>query len=62
MDDYLGQDPTPDTAAEEATFLQSQKDIARACRTSYGAAAGNISTIDTAKDLDILRAALGERS
>jgi len=60
MDDFLAQDPTPDDATEVDTFLGSMKVLGEGCLQRTGPLLGHISTIDTAKDLDILRSALGD--
>jgi pimeloyl-ACP methyl ester carboxylesterase len=60
MDDFLAQDPTPDDPAEVQTFLGSMKVLGDGCLTRTGPLLGHISTEDTAKDMDILRSALGE--
>ncbi|WP_270887217.1 alpha/beta hydrolase [Pedococcus sp. 5OH_020] len=60
MDTFLGQDPTPDDPAEEQAFAASAQALAQGCEHRSGALVAHISTVDTAKDLDILRAALGE--
>jgi pimeloyl-ACP methyl ester carboxylesterase len=60
MDDFLAQDPTPDDPAEVQTFLGSMKVLGDGCLTRTGPLLGHISTDDTAKDMDILRSALGD--
>ncbi|TWP34293.1 alpha/beta hydrolase [Leekyejoonella antrihumi] len=59
LDAYLGSDPTPDTKAEEQTALKNAKAFADDCKAKAGPLLANVSTLDVAKDLDILRAALG---
>ncbi len=60
MDDYLGADPTPDTAAEEEASEELLKSFAAACEANAGALLGHVSTVEVARDMDVLRAALGE--
>lgn len=60
MDDFLAQDPTPDDPAEVQTYLASMKDLGDSCLARTGPPLGHISTVDTAKDMDILRSALGD--
>ncbi|MEO6411343.1 MAG: alpha/beta hydrolase [Pedococcus sp.] len=60
MDDLLSQDPTPDTPSEVQAFLASMKDLGDGCLARTGPLLGHISTDDTAKDMDILRSALGD--
>jgi pimeloyl-ACP methyl ester carboxylesterase len=61
LDGFLGSDPTPDNPAEEQTFVQSAKDFAAKCAQNGGPLLGHVSTIEAAKDMDVLRAALGEK-
>src|SRR6185312_14072222 len=42
-------------------FRREQQRLARGCAAESGALAGHISTVDAARDMDVLRAALGER-
>jgi pimeloyl-ACP methyl ester carboxylesterase len=57
---YLGEDPDPSTPAELATYRASQHALATGCSRLSGALASHISTVESARDLDILRAALGD--
>ncbi len=61
LDAYLGADPTPDTPAEEQAFLAAQTKLADGCAAKNPQLIAHVSTADTARDLDVLRAALGER-
>jgi len=60
MDTFLGEDPTPDTRAEQQQAARDNKAFGRACQAKAGKLLGHVSTVEVAKDLDILRAALGE--
>jgi pimeloyl-ACP methyl ester carboxylesterase len=60
FNDYLSSDPDPTTPAQVRQFRHQQQGLARGC-SQAGAIAGDISTVDSARDMDILRAALGER-
>ncbi len=60
MDQFLGQDPTPDDAAEEQAFAASGKAFGEGCKQLTGPLIGHVSTVDAAKDMDVLRAALGD--
>jgi pimeloyl-ACP methyl ester carboxylesterase len=61
LDTFLGMDPTPDDKAEEEAFVAGARKLADGLR---GARRGNllahVSTVEAARDMDILRAALGE--
>ena len=60
MDDFLAQDPTPDDSAEAEKYLGSMKVLGDGCLQRTGPLLSHISTEETAKDLDILRSALGD--
>ena len=60
LDTFLGSDPTPDNKLEEQQFADWAKAFADKCKTNGGPLLGHVSTIETAKDMDVLRAALGE--
>ncbi|MCB0907154.1 MAG: alpha/beta fold hydrolase [Nocardioidaceae bacterium] len=60
LDAYLAEDPDPDTPAEVAEFMATVREFGRGCSRLSGDLARNISTEDAARDMDILRAALGE--
>ncbi|MFI9028913.1 alpha/beta fold hydrolase [Streptomyces sp. NPDC053560] len=59
--DAPGQDPVPRTPAAEHDYLDSLRRTADDCATGVGAALPHLSTTGTARDMDALRAALGER-
>jgi len=60
LDAFLGIDQTPDTPTEQQQLADSAKAFGRKCESKAGALLGHVSTIEAAKDMDILRAALGE--
>ena len=62
LDSFLGADPTPDNKAEEQQFAHSAKAFADKCKANGGPLLGHVSTIEAAKDMDVLRATLGETS
>jgi pimeloyl-ACP methyl ester carboxylesterase len=60
IDKYMYPDTTPDTPAEEA-FLQAAYDsFAAACKAKYGAKLQFYSTENTARDMDMIRIAMGD--
>lgn len=61
LDDILGDDPDPTTPKEEQTLLGDNQKFAQSCAKNAGPLLGHVSTEDVAKDMDILRAALGEK-
>ncbi len=62
LDAYLAADPTPDTAAEEQSFRESVLSFGAQCVTASGPVLGHVTTIEAARDMDVLRSALGEET
>jgi pimeloyl-ACP methyl ester carboxylesterase len=60
LNTYLAEIPDPSTPAELAAFHTSQRALATGCTRLSGTLASHISTVETARDLDILRSALGD--
>ena len=60
LDTFLGSDPTPDDPAEEQAFAATARGFAQSCARTAGPLLAHVSTVDAARDLDVLRAALGE--
>ncbi|HOT56655.1 MAG TPA: alpha/beta hydrolase [Ornithinibacter sp.] len=60
LDTFLGSDPTPDDPAEEQAFAKTAEGLGQSCANTAGPLLGHVSTQDAARDMDILRAALGE--
>jgi pimeloyl-ACP methyl ester carboxylesterase len=60
LDQYVAEDPDPDTPAEVATYAGFVHALGAGCRERSGQLAAHISTVEAARDLDVLRAALGE--
>jgi len=60
LDSLLGGDPTPDSRAEEEKLAAAAKNFADKCKANGGKLLGHVSTIEAAKDMDVLRAALSE--
>lgn len=58
LDDFLGGDPTPDTPAEQSAFLARAGKLARGCAERSPDLLPQVSTLDAARDMDILRGAL----
>lgn len=59
LDAYIAGDPDPDDAAEEQTYAADVRAFGAGCAAS-GEVAQHVSTIEAARDMDVLRAALGE--
>lgn len=61
LDRFLGTDPTPDDKAEEERLLNQAKELAKGCETRNAKLLPHMSTVDAARDMDVLRAALGDQ-
>ena len=61
LDAFIGGDPTPDDTAEEEAYAQRARAFGQSCRATAGALLGHVSTEEAARDMDVLRAALGEK-
>jgi pimeloyl-ACP methyl ester carboxylesterase len=60
LDRLVGSDPDPDTAAERRASDRMLRAMGEGCLHRSGNLARHVSTEEVAKDLDILRAALGD--
>jgi pimeloyl-ACP methyl ester carboxylesterase len=60
LDAYVAEDPGPDTKAEKREYVDGQAAYWAGCAANTGDLLGHISTIEVARDMDVLRAALGE--
>jgi pimeloyl-ACP methyl ester carboxylesterase len=60
LDAYVNVDPDPTTPAERAAVIQSSRSFANACYKKNGSYLEHVGTIDEARDMDVLRAALGD--
>ena len=60
-DEFLSVDPDPDTPAEVADLERLTREFGEGCVSKSGDLARHMSTVEAVKDMDILRAALGER-
>ncbi len=59
---YLNAIPVyPDTAAQEAAFYDSYRDFARRCEAKSGDLLDHVSSANSARDLDLLRKAVGDK-
>ncbi|WP_314242581.1 alpha/beta hydrolase [Streptomyces kutzneri] len=60
MDKYTQVDQTPDDPAERAELVAAFKEFAAGCQTHSGRVLPHVSTVDAARDMDLLRALLGD--
>ncbi|MFI9051720.1 alpha/beta hydrolase [Streptomyces sp. NPDC053427] len=61
MDRYTQTDQTPDSSAEVNKLTTSYRDFAKGCETRSGKLLSHVSTIEAARDMDMLRAVLGDK-
>lgn len=60
LDEFLGEDPIPDNQTEIDAFVASSQELAQGCADNAGPLLAHVSTKEVARDLDVLRGALGE--
>ena len=60
LDGYIATDPDPDTPAEVREFSGWLKRIGSGCSSRSGDLAAHVSTVEAARDMDVLRAVLGD--
>ncbi|WP_433478251.1 alpha/beta hydrolase [Spirillospora sp. CA-142024] len=60
MDKILALDDSPDTAAEERAYLDARAGYVRQCQARSGRLLPHVGTVNAARDLDMIRAALGD--
>ncbi len=61
LDAFLAADPDPDTRQEINTTTALLRAYGRACQQRTGALLGHVSTEDAARDMDVLRALVGDK-
>ena len=61
LDDYLSGDPEPETPVETRAYVHTSRSMGRGCERLSPGLASHISTVEAARDMDVLRAALGEQ-
>jgi pimeloyl-ACP methyl ester carboxylesterase len=60
LDKFIGLDGTPDTPAEVDALADGAKEFAEGCQADSAKLLPHVSTADAARDMDVLRAALGD--
>jgi pimeloyl-ACP methyl ester carboxylesterase len=60
LDTFINTDPVPATATEHAQLVAQAKLFANSCYAKNGSYLEHVGTIDQARDMDVLRAALGD--
>ncbi|MFG3112912.1 alpha/beta hydrolase [Streptomyces sp. NPDC048197] len=61
MDRYTQTDQTPDSPAEVNKLVTAYRDFAKGCQARSGKVLRHVSTIEAARDMDVLRAVLGDK-
>lgn len=61
MDSYTRVDQTPDDASETDALTAAYEKFAKGCEKRTGKLLGHVSTIEAARDMDVLRGVLGDR-
>jgi pimeloyl-ACP methyl ester carboxylesterase len=62
MDTFITQDGSPDDSAEESRLVQLAKLLGNRCAAANGGLLAHVGTRDAARDLDVLRGVLGDRT
>ncbi|MFE7134534.1 alpha/beta hydrolase [Streptomyces sp. NPDC057638] len=60
LDVYYAQDATPDTPAEEKTYVDGLRSYARACDKNSGTELPHVGTLNAARDMELMRQVLGD--
>lgn len=60
QDTHLYLDDTPDTPEEEALLETADTGFTEGCKTNYGDTLRHYSTVNTARDMDLIRAGMGD--
>ncbi|MDQ6525138.1 alpha/beta hydrolase [Nocardioides sp. LHD-245] len=60
LDAYVAADPDPDTPEEVEQSKENSVQFWTGCAARSGAVGGHVSTVEAARDMDVLRSALGE--
>ncbi|MFE3771452.1 alpha/beta hydrolase [Streptomyces sp. NPDC059122] len=61
MDRFTQTDTTPDTPAEVNALVAAYRNFAKGCEAHSGKLLPHVSTIESARDMDVLRAVLGDK-
>ncbi|WP_423852535.1 alpha/beta hydrolase [Aeromicrobium sp.] len=59
FDSFTAIDPDPDSSTEIAALRRSVTDLGNACKKNSGELAAHVSTVEVAKDMDVVRGLLG---
>ncbi|KHL15162.1 UNVERIFIED_CONTAM: hypothetical protein LK11_23240 [Mumia flava] len=62
VDAYVETDQTPDDASEEQALVEASQTLGEECERGSGALASHVSTVEAARDLDVLRAVVDDQA
>lgn len=62
MDAYVASDPTPDDASEVKEFEAATRKLGEGCVEMSGELASHVSTEEAARDMDVVRGVLGQKT
>jgi pimeloyl-ACP methyl ester carboxylesterase len=60
VDAYVAADASPDTPEEVNALVASSKELGTTCQRKVGPLLGHVDTLSTVKDMDVIRAVLGD--
>ena len=60
LDSFYAMDNSPDDAAEQAALVQANRNLGTACLKGSGRLLQHVSTVEVARDLDLLRGLVGD--
>jgi pimeloyl-ACP methyl ester carboxylesterase len=60
LEEYLAEESSPDTPDEEAAVVEAAKEFGQECERNTGPILEHVDTASTARDMDVLRAVLGD--
>ncbi|MFG2086328.1 MULTISPECIES: alpha/beta hydrolase [unclassified Spirillospora] len=61
MDEIVARDDSPDTAAEEKAYADGRAAYVKGCATRSGGLLPHVGTLNAARDMELIRVALGDR-
>ncbi|WP_396454770.1 alpha/beta hydrolase [Actinomadura sp.] len=61
LDEFFATDASPDDQKETQTLAAEGEDFAERCKTKAGSELPYVGTVNAARDMDVIRAALGDR-
>ncbi|MDQ3616660.1 MAG: alpha/beta hydrolase [Actinomycetota bacterium] len=61
LDEFVASDPDPDTVAERREADELLREFGEGCTQNSGDLAAHVSTVEAAKDIDIIRSVLGDK-